>query len=278
MKNKLIIFLIMILFFASLFFILYPTISDLWNSMHQTKAISKNIEDAQNLKQEEYESVLEEARRYNESISKKSFLNIETENIDEYNSALNISSDGIMGYIEIPKINVKLAIYHGTSEEVLQVAVGHMQGSSLPVGGESSHSVLLGHRGLPSAKLFTSLDKMVEGDIFYLNFLKEKIAYKVNNITVVEPKELENLKIEEGQDNVTLVTCTPYGINSHRLLVQGIRTEISEDLIKEVNKELSTNAYEKYVIAIILIFISMILLMIKHKRKRGKNIWKYLIL
>ena len=222
-KKKSTIVLLLVLL-TGLSLLLYPTVSDYWNSFHQTRAIASYIDAVAQLDDESYEQYLEDAREYNQRLleSRNPFLPTEEET-EEYESLLNISGNGVMGYVEIPSIDVSLPIYHGTEDTVLQIAIGHIEGSSLPVGGESTHCVISGHRGLPSARLFTDLDKMQEGDVFILRVLDEVLTYEVDQIHIVEPQDTEYLKIEKGQDLCTLVTCTPYGINSHRLLVRGHR-------------------------------------------------------
>jgi sortase A len=215
---------LLIVFFVGLALLLYPSVSDYWNSLHQTKAISEYNEAVAELSSEEYNRVLSEAREYNSKLvpgNTNFTLNDEQRQI--YNSMLNISKDGTMGYIDIPSINCTLPIYHGTSASVLEVGVGHLEGSSLPVGGESTHCVLSSHRGLPSAKLFSNLDKLVEGDTFVIRTLDEVLTYEVDQILIVLPDEVDALAIESGKDYCTLVTCTPYGVNTHRLLVRGHR-------------------------------------------------------
>jgi len=235
------IFLVLILL-AGLSLLLYPTFSDLWNSTRQSKAISSYAKEVAKLTKEDYTKLWEDARAYNAGILERYNLYLPSEEEEAtYQELLNISENGIMAYIDIPKINIKLPIYHGTSESVLQVAIGHIEWSSLPIGGESTHCIVSGHRGLPSAKLFTDLDEMVVGDQFYIHVLDQTLAYEVDQINIVLPEELENLMIEEGQDYVTLVTCTPYGINTHRMLVRGHRidyeepeTETESETVKEV--------------------------------------------
>jgi sortase A len=184
------------------------------------------VEQAANLDNEEYQRILEQAEQYNQELYERgSTLELNDEERAEYNSTLSFSGDGLMGYIEIPSIDVSLPIYHGSEEKVLQEGVGHLEGSSLPVGGESSHCVLVGHRGLPTAKLFSDLDQLKEGDVFTITILDETLTYEVDQIRIVEPQEVDDLAIEEGADYCTLVTCTPYGINSHRLLVRGRRID-----------------------------------------------------
>lgn len=204
----------------------YPTFSDYWNSFHQSQAVTSYVENVANLDTEQYEALWNEAVAYNKKLAKNGIQwNMTDEEKAEYNKYLAVDDSGIMGYIDIPVIDCSLPIYHGTDESVLQVAIGHIEGSSLPVGGEGSHCVISGHRGLPSARLFTDLDKLVEGDIFILHTLDATLTYEVDQIRIVEPTDLSDLQIEEGKDYCTLVTCTPYGINTHRLLVRGHRIE-----------------------------------------------------
>lgn len=202
----------------------YPTVSDWWNSFHQSRAISSYIETVNELSPEEYARIWNDAVEYNESL----LTHIQTFSLDaeqkaDYESQLNIEGNGIMGYIEVPIINVKLPIYHGLEESVLQIAIGHMEDTSLPVGGECTHCVVSGHRGLPSATLFTNLDKMEEGDLFMFHTLNETLTYEVDQIRIVEPTDTKDIQIVPGEDLATMVTCTPYGINSHRMLVRGHR-------------------------------------------------------
>ena len=226
MKKKLPTILLFVVLLIGLSLLLYPTFSDWWNSFHQSQAVTSYVEQVANIDNNEYEKIWNEAWEYNQSLLKRpnSYL-LNEEQRREYDSLLNIGSNGIMGYIEVPKIGVTLPIYHGTAEAVLQVAIGHLEWTSLPVGGESSHCVVSGHRGLPSAKLFTDLDKMEIGDTFLLYVLDEVMTYEVDQIRIVEPHVTKDLLIVEGEDLCTLVTCTPYGINSHRILVRGHRVE-----------------------------------------------------
>ena len=223
------IFLLLILLIG-LSLLLYPTISDWWNAFHQPRAIAAYSEIVAKLDNARYEELWQAARAYNRTlISRENLYYLSDDQRAEYESLLDVSGLGVMGYLEIPKIDVSLPIYHGTEESVLQIAVGHLEWSSLPVGGESTHCVLSGHRGLPSAKLFTNLDKLREGDTFLLRVLDEVLTYEVDQILIVEPQETAALQIEEGKDYCTLVTCTPYGINTHRLLVRGHRIENMEE-------------------------------------------------
>jgi sortase A len=232
MKNKLSTIILVIVFVAGLSLLLYPTVSDYWNSLHASQAVSNYAEEVKNLNAEEYDEMLKAAEEYNNSLlNRNTNYALSDEQREVYESTLNLNGTGIMGYIEISAINVSLPIYHGTEDSVLQVAVGHVDWSSLPVGGESTHCVLSGHRGLPSAKLFTNLDKLVEGDTFVIRVLDEVYTYKVDQILIVEPEDVSALTIEDGKDLCTLVTCTPYGINSHRLLVRGYRVENADEAV-----------------------------------------------
>ena len=218
--------ILILVFLAGLSLLLYPTVSDYWNSLHQSRAITEYAEQVSELDNDVYEQLWADARSYNQALlDKADRYEMTDEERAEYENLLNVSGNGIIGYIEIPRISCGLPIYHGTDEAVLQIAVGHIEGSSLPVGGESTHTVLSGHRGLPSAKLFTDLDKLVEGDTFVLRILDKTLTYEVDQIRIVEPQEIGELEIAEGEDYCTLVTCTPYGINTHRLLVRGHRVE-----------------------------------------------------
>ena len=225
-KGNHITILLVLILLVGLSLLLYPSVSDYWNSLHQTKAIATYAEDVANLNQNQYGEIWAAAERYNASLADRdnAYLLSDAQK-EEYERLLNVSGLGVMGYIEIPSIDCSLPIYHGTEESALQIAVGHLEWSSLPVGGESTHCVLSGHRGLPSAKLFTNLDKLQMGDVFLLRVLDEVLTYEVDQILIVEPQETGALQIEEGQDYCTLVTCTPYGINTHRLLVRGHRID-----------------------------------------------------
>ena len=206
--------------------LLYPTVSDYWNSKHATQAINTYVEQLQEIDPEQYRQLKNEAILYNSDLLKRENPFALTDELKErYYKCLDVSGTGVMGYVEIPKLEVSLPVYHGTSENVLQHAIGHLDWTSLPTGGESTHCVISGHRGLPSAKLFTDLDKLREGDRFTLAVLDEVLTYEVDRIRTVEPADVDELLIEEGKDYCTLVTCTPYGINTHRLLVRGHRVE-----------------------------------------------------
>lgn len=229
MKKNWSTFLLLAILLIGLSLLLYPSFSDWWNSFHQTRAIASYTEQVSNMDDAKYDQIWSEAWDYNRSLrsNPNSFLLTE-EQVEKYEKLLNVTGTGIMGYVEIPVIDVMLPIYHGTDEAVLQVAIGHLEWTSLPVGGSGSHCVVSGHRGLPSAQLFTDLDKLVVGDIFVLHVLDEILTYEVDQIRIVDPSETDDLMIEEGKDLCTLFTCTPYGVNSHRMLVRGHRVENAE--------------------------------------------------
>lgn len=230
MRKHLSTIILILVFLIGLSLLLYPTVSDYWNSLHQSRAIASYAEHVAELDNAAYEKLWADAAAYNQTLSgKPSRYTMTDEERAEYESLLNVSGNGILGYIEIPSIKCALPIYHGTDEAVLQIAVGHIEGSSLPVGGAGTHCVLSGHRGLPSARLFTDLDKLNLGDLFLIRVLDETLTYEVDQILIVEPDELDALEIEPGKDYCTLVTCTPYGINTHRLLVRGHRVENQKD-------------------------------------------------
>lgn len=271
-KGRISTFILILVFFIGLSLLLYPTVSDYWNSMHQSRAIANYAEAVANLDDDLYEQLWTDAQNYNQTLLGKSNRYIMTdEERMEYEALLNVSGNGIIGYIEISKIHCSLPIYHGTDESVLQIAIGHIEGSSLPVGGEGTHCVLSGHRGLPSAKLFTDLDKLSEGDTFVIRVLDETLTYEVDQIRIVEPYEVSDLEIEEGNDYCTLVTCTPYGINTHRLLVRGHRIENAEDA---ANIRITADAMQiepviiAPIIAIPMLLLLLIMLLIRTGQKR----------
>lgn len=216
-------FIMPLIFILGLGLLAYPSVSDYWNSFHQSEAIMSYSDTVSDMTDDQYKEIIDSARQYNEEHPLN--WNVTASDIEAYNQELNFNQDGIMGYIEIPKIDVKLSIFHGTDEKVLQTSIGHLEGTSLPVGGLGTHSVLSGHRGLPSARLFSDLDKLREGDIFTIHVLNETFTYQVDQIRVVEPTDLSTLVVDPKKDLLTLVTCTPYGVNTHRLLVRGHRIE-----------------------------------------------------
>ncbi len=230
--------LLILVFLAGLAILAYPKVSDYWNSFHSSRAIMTYTEAVTGLSAEEYDHFYSEAEAYNRNIPQRAnpFLPSEEEQA-QYNALLDVEGNGIMGYIEIPLIGVALPIYHGTSESVLQVAIGHLDWSSLPVGGPSTHAVISGHRGLPSAELFTKIDRLAVGDRFMLYVLDEVLTYEVDQILIVLPEDLSALQIVPGGDYCTLVTCTPYGINTHRMLVRGRRVETEEARTVRVTAE-----------------------------------------
>lgn len=229
--SKLITVLLVLILLAGVSLLLYPTVSNYWNSIHQSRAIAAYVKQVTQIDSDTYKQLWADAQAYNRSLVGKAAgrYDMTDEERARYENLLNVLDNGIIGYIEIPSIQCSLPIYHGTDEAILQIAVGHIEGSSLPVGGSGTHCVLSGHRGLPSARLFTDLDKMVVGDTFLIRVLDETLTYEVDQIRIVLPAEVDDLEIEEGKDYCTLVTCTPYGINSHRLLVRGHRIENQEE-------------------------------------------------
>ena len=271
-KGNYITLLLFLILLAGLSLLLYPSVSDYWNSLHQTRAIATYAEEVANLNQDQYDEIWAAAESYNASLTDRvNAYQLSDAQKEEYQQLLNVSGLGVMGYIEIPEIDVSLPIYHGTEDPVLQVAVGHLEWTSLPVGGESTHCVLSGHRGLPSAKLFTNLDKLREGDTFLLRVLDEILTYEVDQILIVEPQDTAALEIVEGQDYCTLVTCTPYGINTHRLLVRGHRIDNIEE-VKTVRVTADAVQLEPLlvapVVAIPMLLILLILLLLPRRRKK----------
>ena len=272
MRKHLSTIVLLFILFIGLSLLLYPTASDYWNSFHQTRAIATYAENVANLDNNQYDQLWEDARAYNQALPFRSNpYYLSEEQRAEYESLLDVSGLGVMGYIEIPEIDVSLPIYHGTEESVLQVAVGHLDWTSLPVGGESTHCVLSGHRGLPSAKLFTNLDKLREGVTFLLRVLDEVLTYEVDQILIVEPQETAALRVVEGKDYCTLVTCTPYGINTHRLLVRGHRVDNAEQA-KTIRVTADAVQIEPLlvapIVAIPMLLILLVLLLLPRRRKR----------
>lgn len=215
--------ILVLIFIIGLSVMLYPTVSDYWNSRTQSRAVATYNETVESMSEEDYEEMFQEAEAYNEALSQVSMPFVNFDQVAGYEDILDVSGTGIMGYVTIEKIRVELPIYHGTEDSVLQIAAGHLQGSSLPIGGAGNHSVISAHRGLPSARLFTELDELEVGDTFTITVLDRQMTYQVDQIRIVEPQEIEELQIDPDKDYCTLMTCTPYGINSHRLLVRGVR-------------------------------------------------------
>ncbi len=226
MKRNLSNIILVVVLLAGFGLILYPSLSDYWNSFHQSRAIAHYADAMTEIDSDAYDEIWNNAADYNDRLARTGIQWEPSEEFTEdYKGQLDVTGTGIMGYIEIRKIGCMLPVYHGTDDDILQIAIGHITGSSLPVGGSTSHCVLSGHRGLPSARLFTDLDQLEEGDTFVLRTLNEALTYKVDRIRIVLPYELDELKMIQGEDLCTLVTCTPYGVNTHRLLVRGTRIE-----------------------------------------------------
>ena len=267
--------LLFLVFFIGLSLMLYPSFADWWNSFHQSRAVASYVEQVANMDDDKYDEIWSAAWDYNQSLLGRpnDFL-LSEEQQESYQALLDIGSNGIMGYVEIPRIDVLLPIYHGTDEAVLQVAIGHLEWTSLPVGGENSHCVVSGHRGLPSARLFTDLDHMEVGDTFLLRVLDEVLTYEVDQIRIVEPHETDDLLIVEGRDLCTLVTCTPYGINTHRLLIRGSR--IATEEVKAVRRvtadaiQIEPIVVAPFVAAPMLFVLLIALLIPKPKKKKEK--------
>lgn len=269
-----------IIFLIGLLLVLYPTVSNFLSNREQKKVIREYSNIVNNMDKEEKEAMYNEAVDYNKEIYEKGMIDYSNPDaVEGYNDILDVSGTGIMGYISIPKINVELPIYHGTSDGVLQVAVGHLEGSSLPVGGENTHCVLSGHRGLPSADLFTHLDRLNVHDIFTISVLDKTLVYEIDQIKVVAPGDTQYLQIEDGKDYCTLLTCTPYGINTHRLLVRGVRVADSDD---KNNIYVYADAYKidtKTVTVLMAVPLTLLLLLgmvvhIRRNKKRKQEILK----
>ena len=255
--------------------IAYPSVSDWWNSYHQSRAIMDYQDKVSHIDKRQYQKILARAENYNKQFRETGIKwQMTKEEKKDYNSQLSIDKTGNMGFITIPKINVNLPIFHGTSEDVLQTSIGHLEGTSLPVGGQSTHSVLSGHRGLPSAKLFSDLDKLRVGDRWTVNILDETYTYEVDQIRTVLPKDLSNLQIEEGKDYQTLLTCTPYGINTHRLLVRGHRVanEDGDALVIADAIQIDPIYIAPFIGFPILLLLLMIFLRLMRKDDRRKQI------
>ena len=269
------VFLVLLLL-AGVSLLLYPSLSDYWNSMHQTRAIASYAETVSQLDTAQYDEMWKAAQDYNRSLAQReTAFALTDEQKAAYESLLDVSGLGVMGYIEIPGIDCSLPIYHGTEESVLQVAVGHLEWSNLPVGGEGTHCVLSGHRGLPSAKLFTNLDKLAVGDTFLLRVLDEVLTYEVDQILIVEPEQVDALGIVPGEDYCTLVTCTPYGINTHRLLVRGHRVENTPEAAR-MHVTADATQFDPLLVAPVLaipvlLLLLMILLVPKRRRKSRED-------
>ena len=278
-----------LMFVAGFLLLTYPTISDQWNTYRQSRLISSYEETVSTMEPEYFSEEWEKARAFNDTLTENNIYGDvfagEDEDLEdtEYWSVLNAAGDGVMGYISIPKINVKLSIYHGTSDDILQTGVGHLDGTKLPIGGESTHCVLAAHRGLPSARLFTDIDQLEKGDRFYIHVLDEVLAYEVDQIyDMVDKDDMETLEsamsIVDGEDHVTLFTCTPYGVNTHRLLVRGVRVPYEgEEDVAATPTETMVRAVQDYYMLYLVLGLSVTLLVIlilrclirPKRRKRG---------
>ena len=269
--------LLILILLIGLSLLLYPSFSDYWNSFTSSRAITTYSETIATMDDDQYREIWDAAYAYNESLVYRDNPYLTSwQQKQQYQELLNISGNGVMGYIEIPKIKVEIPIYHGTEEAILQIAIGHLEWTSLPVGGETSHCVVSGHRGLPSARLFTDLDKLQVGDVFMLYIMDETLTYEVDQIKIVEPYRTDDLLIVEGEDYCTLVTCTPYGINSHRMLVRGVRTDNVEE---KKTIRVSADAIQiepiivaPFVAAPMLLVLLIILMLPKPKKQNPKDI------
>lgn len=260
-------------FVAGLSLLLYPTVSNYWNTLHASRAVATYVDAVQNMGEDKRREMLQKAIDYNKSLtSDNQRLTISSARRREYESILDVDGNGMIGYIEIPNVNITLPVYHGTNDDVLQIAVGHLDWTSLPVGGTSTHCVLSGHRGLPSAKLFTNLDQVKEGDTFVIRVLDEVLMYEVDQIRIVEPAAVDDLMIENGKDYCTLVTCTPYGVNSHRLLVRGHRVENESESIRVTSEAIQIEPLiVAPAIAIPTLIIIFVLLIASSNKKKKKQ-------
>ncbi len=260
--------LLVVILLAGVAVFLYPTVSDWWNSMHATQAISNYVSAVEEMSKEEKADILKAAKKYNDSRPNGVNFNLSEAELAEYNKILDITGTGIMGYIQISSIGVNLPIYHSVDEGILQIAVGHIPGSSFPVGGKRTHAVLSGHRGLPSAKLFSDLDKLKEGDIFTVTVLDRVVTYQADQIRIVLPEETDELAIVDGKDYCTLSTCTPYGINTHRILLRGHR-------IKNINGDVAIAAEATRIptyivvpaVGVPILFIMLVIMLIYYRRR-----------
>lgn len=278
MKRKLSTVLFGLLFLAGFGILIYPTVADQWNTYRQNQLISSYETRVSDLTEEDFSQEWQKAEAFNAALTQNNLYgdvfgedgtDIKT---TEYWKVLNVAGDGVMGYLSIPKINIRLAIYHGTGDDVLQTGVGHLNGTKLPIGGESSHSVLAAHRGLPSARLFTDIDQLKKGDMFYIHVLDETLAYQVDDILdMVDKDDRETLdqalQIQEGKDQVTLFTCTPYGVNSHRLLVRGTRVPYNgEEEIQASAVDTMLKSVQNYYMLYLILGLSVTLLIILFMR------------
>lgn len=292
MKRKISGILFGLLFLIGFGILAYPTVSNQWNTYRQSRLISNYEQVVSDMQPEDYTKEWEAAREFDSTLVQNNIYGdvFGSDDVDmkdtDYWKVLNVAGDGVMGYLSIPKINIKLAIYHGTAEDVLQTGIGHMNGTSLPIGGESTHSVLAAHRGLPAARLFTDIDQLKQGDMFYIHALDETMAYQVDQILDMVDKDdhetlEEALQIQEGEDQVTLFTCTPYGVNSHRLLVRGTRVPYNgEEEVESTPVDSMLRAIQNYYMLYLILGLAVTLLVIlimkflfdrKNKKRSGKT-------
>lgn len=292
MRRKLSGILFGLLFLGGFGILAYPTVSNQWNTYRQSRLISNYEQAVSDMQPEDYTKEWEAAREFDSTLVQNNIYGdvFGSDDVDmkdtDYWKVLNVAGDGVMGYLSIPKINIKLAIYHGTAEDVLQTGIGHMNGTSLPIGGESTHSVLAAHRGLPAARLFTDIDQLKQGDMFYIHVLDETMAYQVGQILDMVDKDdhetlEEALQIQEGEDQVTLFTCTPYGVNSHRLLVRGTRVPYNgEEEVESTPVDSMLRAIQNYYMLYLILGLAVTLLVIlimkflfdrKNKKRSGKT-------
>ena len=270
-KNNKIGILLVLMLFVGVCGLLYPSVSQYWNTKTQSRAVTNYQEILVSIKTEDYTAYFDAANKYNQDLSELSFPLLDYGALQNYEQTLNIAGNGVMGFITIDKIGVELPVYHGIAAEILNIACGHLEGTSFPVGGESTHCVLSAHRGLPHAKLFTELDKMEIGDTFTITVLDRTVTYQVDQIKVVRPDEINDIQIVPGEDLCTLLTCTPYGINSHRLLVRGTRIENAAPVL-----HVTSNAYRidslvaTPIVAAPILLILLIVLMVKYRDKGSK--------
>ncbi len=274
MKKHITSIILIAVFLIGLSLLLYPTFSNYWNSLRNSKAVASYVEEVSSLEEDEYDKIWQEALQYNADLAQSTqhFI-LNEEELSRYSATLDVLGTGIMGYVEIPSIQVSLPIYHSANDAVLQKAVGHLEWSSLPTGGQDTHCVISGHRGLPSAKLFTDLDQLVEGDTFALCVLDEVLTYEVCEILTVNPDEVQDLMIQKGEDLCTLVTCTPYGINTHRLLITGKRVETPEEheAIRVTSDALRIEPIVVApLVATVMLMVLMVVLFVRSKFKKNE--------
>ena len=271
MKRDKVGILLVLMLFIGVCGLLYPAVSQYWNTKTQTRAVENYQEILNSLKQEDYDAFFREANAYNVALAELSSPLLDYDQLEGYNEILNVTGNGIMGYVIIQKLGVELPVYHGISSEVLNIACGHLEGTSLPVGGENTHCVLSAHRGLPHAKLFTELDKMELGDTFQLTVLDRTLTYQVDQITVVRPNEIDDVQIVAGKDLCTLLTCTPYGVNSHRLLVRGSRIENAPPMLYVTSDAYRIDSLVATpMVAAPILLILLIVLMVKYRDTGSK--------